>query len=49
MLRSGLVADVNTLPGAAPEIVLHDGQWCIAALNPALDGIRIARLRSVER
>jgi beta-xylosidase len=36
---------IGTLPVAAPEIVLHKGQWYIAALNPALDGIRIARLR----
>ncbi len=40
---------LGTLPVAAPEIVLHDGQWYIAALNPALDGIRIARLRWVDR
>ena len=36
---------IGTLPVAAPEIVFHKGQWYIAALNPALDGIRIARLR----
>jgi hypothetical protein len=40
---------IGTLPVAAPEIVLHKGQWYIAALNPALDGIRIARLRWVKR
>jgi hypothetical protein len=35
-----------TLPVAAPEIILHDGQYYIAALNKsALDGIRIARLK----
>jgi hypothetical protein len=35
-----------TLPVAAPEIILHEGQYYIAALNEgALDGIRIARLR----
>jgi hypothetical protein len=36
---------VGTLPVAAPEILHHEGQWYIAALNPGLDGIRIARLR----
>lgn len=34
----------GTLPVAAPEVFEHDGQWYIAALNPGLDGIRIARL-----
>jgi hypothetical protein len=29
---------------AAPEIVLHDGQWYVAALLPDIQGIRIARL-----
>jgi len=33
-----------TLPVAAPEIILHEGQYYIAALNEgALNGIRIAR------
>jgi hypothetical protein len=36
---------LGTLPVAAPEIVRHEGQWYIAALNPGLDGIRIARLK----
>ncbi len=40
---------IGTLPVAAPEIVFHKGQWYIAALNPALDGIRIARLRWVKK
>jgi len=35
---------VCTLPVAAPEIVLHDGHWYIAALLPSLKGIRVARL-----
>jgi hypothetical protein len=39
---------IGTLPVAAPEIIVHHGQWYIAALNPALDGIRIARLRWVK-
>jgi hypothetical protein len=39
---------VATLPVAAPEIVTHEGQDYIAALNPGLDGIRLARLRWVE-
>jgi hypothetical protein len=30
---------------AAPEIVVHDGQDYIAALNPELNGILLARLR----
>jgi len=36
---------VGTLPVAAPEIFVHEGRYYIAALNPGLDGIRIARLR----
>ncbi len=39
---------IGTLPVAAPEIIFHKGKWYIAALNPALDGIRIARLRWVK-
>jgi len=35
---------VCRLPIAAPEIVVHEGQWYLAALNPGLDGIRIAKL-----
>jgi hypothetical protein len=35
---------IGTLPVAAPEIVLHGGQYYIAALMPSLKGIRIARL-----
>jgi hypothetical protein len=35
-----------TLPVAAPEIIRHEGQYYIAALNEgALDGIRLARLK----
>jgi len=40
---------VTTLPVAAPEIVLHNGEYYIAALKPGLDGIRIARLKWVEQ
>lgn len=40
---------IGTLPVAAPEILLHKGQWYIAALKPGLDGIRVARLRWVRR
>ena len=36
---------VGTLPVAAPEILLHEGQYYIAALMPDLNGIRIARLQ----
>jgi len=36
---------LGTLAVAAPEIICHNGQWYIAALNPSLDGIRLARLR----
>jgi hypothetical protein len=39
-----------TLPVAAPEIILHEDRYYIAALNEgALDGIRIARLKWVRR
>ena len=34
----------GSLAVAAPEVFEHDGQWYIAALNPDLDGIRIAKL-----
>jgi hypothetical protein len=36
---------VCTLPVAAPEIILHEGQYYIAALLPTLKGIQIARLK----
>ena len=36
---------IGTLPVAAPEVFRYKRQWYIAALNPALHGIRIARLR----
>lgn len=39
---------IGTLPVAAPEIIHHEGEWYIAALNPGLDGIRIARLEWKE-
>jgi len=38
------------LPVAAPEILLHEGQYYLAALNEgALDGIRLARLKWVAQ
>ncbi|MEK7992569.1 MAG: hypothetical protein AAB403_02085 [Planctomycetota bacterium] len=41
---------VCTLPVAAPEIIRHEGQYYVAALNEgALDGIRIARLTWSKR
>jgi hypothetical protein len=37
---------IGTLPVAAPEVILHEGQYYIAALNEgALNGIRIAKLK----
>ena len=39
---------IGTLEVAAPEVVQYEGQWYIAALNPGLDGIRIAPLEWVE-
>lgn len=39
----------GTLPVAAPEIIHHEGQWYLAALNPGLDGIRISRARWVSK
>lgn len=35
---------VCTLPVAAPEILLHEGSYYIAALLPDINGIRVARL-----
>ena len=40
---------IGILPVAAPEIVLHKGQYYIAALEPNLDGIRMAKLRWVRK
>jgi hypothetical protein len=37
--------EVAILPVAAPEIILHDGQYYIASLMPSLKGIHIARLK----
>jgi hypothetical protein len=40
--------EVSNLRVAAPEIVLYQGQYYIAALTPALDGIQVARFRWVR-
>jgi hypothetical protein len=40
---------IGTLSVAAPEIVLHDSQYYIAALLPSVKGIRIAKLKWVAR
>jgi hypothetical protein len=40
---------IATMPLAAPEIIAHGGRMYLACLRPALDGIRIARLRFVYR
>ncbi|MEA3225761.1 MAG: hypothetical protein U9Q07_07395 [Planctomycetota bacterium] len=39
---------ICTLPVAAPEIILYEGQYYIASLMPSLKGIHIARLKWVE-
>ena len=39
---------VCSLPVAAPEIVLYEEQYYIAALLPNLKGIRIAKLKWVQ-
>ncbi len=36
---------IGTLEVAAPEIIHYEGRWYMAALNPGLDGIRIAPLK----
>ena len=41
--------EVTTLPVAAPEIILHNGQYYIASLMPSLKGIQIARLKWVSK
>ena len=41
--------EVTTLPVAAPEIILHNGQYYIASLMPSLKGIQIARLKWVPK
>jgi hypothetical protein len=52
-LAFGINADktylVGTLPIAAPEIIEHSGQSYIAALEPGLDGIRLARMKWVPK
>lgn len=40
---------VGTLPVAAPEIILHEGQYYVASLMPSLKGIHLARLKWVEQ
>ena len=37
--------EVTTMAVAAPEIVLHEGQYYIASLLPSLKGIQIAKLK----
>jgi hypothetical protein len=39
---------VGSLPVAAAEIIQHEDRYYIAALNPGLDGIRVARLDWVD-
>ena len=40
---------VGSLPIAAPELIEHNGQWYIAALCEDLKGIKIARLKWVDK
>lgn len=40
---------LGTLPVAAPEIIIHNGQYYTAALMPSLKGIRIAKLKWVPK
>ena len=40
---------LGTLPIAAPEIVIHEGQYFIASLMPSLQGIRVERLKWAPR
>jgi hypothetical protein len=40
---------VGNLPVAAPELILHNRQWFIAALAPTLKGIRLAKLEWVNK
>lgn len=36
---------VGSMPVAAPELILHEGQWYMASLLPSLKGIRVARIQ----
>jgi hypothetical protein len=40
---------IGTLPVAAPEIIYTGGEYYIASLLPSLNGIRIAKLKWVEK
>jgi hypothetical protein len=40
---------VTQLPVAAPELIYYEGQWYIVALNPELDGIRMAKLKFIPK
>ena len=40
---------VGSLPVAAPEIILHEQQWYMAALKPSLKGIQVARMEWVKK
>jgi len=40
---------IGHLPVAAPEVIHYQGQDYIAALNPGLDGIRIAKLKWMDK
>lgn len=40
---------ISTLEVAAPEIILHDNQYYIAALLPSLKGIRLAKLEWIKK
>jgi hypothetical protein len=40
---------VGSLPVAAPELILHNRQWYMAALAPSLKGIRLAKMEWVPK
>lgn len=40
---------VGSLPIAAPELILHDKRWYMAALKPSLKGIQLAAIEWVKK
>ena len=40
---------VHTMPLAAPEVILYEGEYYLASLMHSLKGIKIAKMKWVEK